>query len=413
MSDLAERLAAPRSPTATTSSASSAPAAWPRSTSRATSGTTARSRSRCCAPSSPPSSAPSGFSARSRPPPTCSIRTSSRCFDSGEVNGTAYYVMPFVDGESLRDRLAAREAAPGRRRGAHRDRGRRARSTTPTATASSIATSSRRTSCCTTAGRSSPTSGLRSPRARPAAHRMTETGMSLGTPHVHESRAGDGRARDHRAHRRLRPRVRDLRDAGRRAAVHRADGAGDRREGDDRGAAASPRNGARSRSHVEAAVLHALEKLPADRFATAASSRRRWSRVQRRRPRGPRRSARAGSGSADSDGSLRQSSVPSPSASAWSPARLAWPPSRPAFPPVVLRYAMTLPDSLALVDHNGVSMAYAPDGSVFAFTSRLGLMLRAADRLDAAPVPGARDVRSTPSFPPTAGGSGTWMAPGS
>src|SRR5262245_63016532 len=25
--------------------------------------------------------------------------------DSGEVNGTAYYVMPFIEGESLRDRL--------------------------------------------------------------------------------------------------------------------------------------------------------------------------------------------------------------------------------------------------------------------------------------------------------------------
>lgn len=25
--------------------------------------------------------------------------------DSGEVNGTAYYLMPFVEGESLRDRL--------------------------------------------------------------------------------------------------------------------------------------------------------------------------------------------------------------------------------------------------------------------------------------------------------------------
>ena len=26
-------------------------------------------------------------------------------FDSGEVNGTVFYVMPFVEGESLRDRL--------------------------------------------------------------------------------------------------------------------------------------------------------------------------------------------------------------------------------------------------------------------------------------------------------------------
>ena len=78
--------------------------------------------------------------------------------------------------------------------------------------------------------------------------------------------------------------------------------------------------------------------------------------------------------------------------------------SAPRFPPVVLRYAMTLPDSAALVDHNGSGLAYAPDGSAFAYTSRLGLMLRAADRLDAVPVAGHAG-RSAPSFPPTAGGS--------
>src|SRR5829696_2504357 len=32
--------------------------------------------------------------------------------DSGEVNGTAYYVMPFVDGESLRDRLLREKQLP-------------------------------------------------------------------------------------------------------------------------------------------------------------------------------------------------------------------------------------------------------------------------------------------------------------
>jgi serine/threonine-protein kinase len=32
--------------------------------------------------------------------------------DSGEVNGTAYYVMPFVDGESLRDRLKRERQLP-------------------------------------------------------------------------------------------------------------------------------------------------------------------------------------------------------------------------------------------------------------------------------------------------------------
>src|ERR1044071_2063616 len=32
--------------------------------------------------------------------------------DSGEVNGTAYYVMPFVEGESLRDRLQREKQLP-------------------------------------------------------------------------------------------------------------------------------------------------------------------------------------------------------------------------------------------------------------------------------------------------------------
>src|SRR6476646_10758478 len=32
--------------------------------------------------------------------------------DSGEVNGTAYFVMPFVDGESLRDRLQREQQLP-------------------------------------------------------------------------------------------------------------------------------------------------------------------------------------------------------------------------------------------------------------------------------------------------------------
>ena len=50
---------------------------------------------------------------------------------------------------------------------------------------------------------------------------------------LHVARAGHGRARHHRPLRRLRPRRRDLRDAGRRAAVHRAHGAGHRGQGDD------------------------------------------------------------------------------------------------------------------------------------------------------------------------------------
>ena len=51
---------------------------------------------------------------------------------------------------------------------------------------------------------------------------------------LHVARAGDGRARDHRPVRRLRARRGDLRDAGGRAAVHRALGAVDHRQGPDR-----------------------------------------------------------------------------------------------------------------------------------------------------------------------------------
>ena len=63
-------------------------------------------------PSWPRSSAPSGSSARSRPSPPCSTPTSWASSTSGEVNGTAYYVMPFVEGECLRDRLRREKQLP-------------------------------------------------------------------------------------------------------------------------------------------------------------------------------------------------------------------------------------------------------------------------------------------------------------
>jgi serine/threonine protein kinase len=62
-------------------------------------------------------------------------------FDSGEADGFLYYVMPYIEGEW----------------------------TTPTATTSSTATSSRRISCCTTVAPWSRTSASRWPSARPAA----------------------------------------------------------------------------------------------------------------------------------------------------------------------------------------------------------------------------------------------------
>ena len=112
---------------------SSGAAAWPRSTSPRTSSTSARSRSSCSTPSSAAPSAPSASAARSRPPPGSITRTSCAVFDSGEIparrdpRGSGSPCRSCA-GESLRDRLAPRGAAPDRGSAPDRPRSGRARS---------------------------------------------------------------------------------------------------------------------------------------------------------------------------------------------------------------------------------------------------------------------------------------------
>ena len=91
--------------TGTRSSASSGAAAWPRCISPTTSGTTARWRSRCCTPSWPPPSAPSASCARSSTTARLQHPHILPVLDSGEADGQLWYTMPYVEGESLRDRL--------------------------------------------------------------------------------------------------------------------------------------------------------------------------------------------------------------------------------------------------------------------------------------------------------------------
>ena len=154
-------------------------------------------------------------------------------FDSGEADGYLFYVMPFVEGEIAARPAQPREAAPRRRGGPDRDRGglrarlrAPARRRPPRHQAREHPAARRPGAGGRLRHRARGQQGGRQPddRDRDVARHAA----------LHEPRAGDGRARDHRPLRRLRARRRALRDAHRRPAVHRLDRAGDRGPGGDR-----------------------------------------------------------------------------------------------------------------------------------------------------------------------------------
>ena len=155
-------------------------------------------------------------------------------------------------------------------------------------------------------------------------------------------------------------------------------------------------------AHVEAAVMHALEKLPADRFATAsgfgaalADGTVTYARttVMRSVPTVSRRRGvltmlavgAAGTVIGLSAGLLASSRG-----------------SRPAAP--MLRYAIPLSDSTSINPASSGVLAFAPDGSRFAYVSRAGLMTRSLDQLAPVPVQGGGRGDS-PFFSP----DGAWL----
>jgi hypothetical protein len=322
--------------------------------------------------------------------------------DSGEVQGTAYYVMPFVEGESLRDRLTREKQLPiadavrlatqvaGALDYAHRH-GVIHRDIKPENVmlhdGSALVADFGIALAVSSAGGGS---------------RMTETGMSLGTPHYMSPEQAMGE-REITA----RSDVYALGAMTYEMLVGEPPFTGPTAQAIVAKVMTAEPAGltAQRRSvppGVEDAVLTALAKLPADRFATAAE----FSAALVTPLDGTRRTTAVRAGR---PASRRFRWLPAAMIGAiafgvgFLVARLVRP-TAPEFPPVVLRYAMALPDSAALVDQTGSGLAYAPDGSAFAYTSRLGLMLRAADRLDAVPVPGARRAVN-PFFSP----DGQWL----
>src|SRR3954469_11127739 len=189
--------------------------------------------------------------------------------DSGEVNGTAYYVMPFVDGESLRDRLRREHQLP---------------------VGDAIRLASEVASALDYAHRHGvihrdikPENillhdgaalvadfGIALAVSSAGGGRMTETGMSLGTPHYMSPEQAMGEREIT-----VRSDVYALGCVTYEMLVGEPPFTGPTAQAIiARVMTEEPRSLTLQRKtvppHVEAAVLTALSKLPADRFATAA-----------------------------------------------------------------------------------------------------------------------------------------------
>jgi serine/threonine-protein kinase len=319
--------------------------------------------------------------------------------DSGEADGIVFYVMPYIEGESLRDRLTKEKQLPvdeavriatqvaGALDYAHRH-GVVHRDIKPENIllhdGSALVADFGIALAASTAG---------------GGKRMTETGMSLGTPHYMSPEQAMGEKEITAKS--------DVYALG--CVLYEMLTA----EPPFTGATAQaivarvmteePRSLTLQRRtippHVDAAVRRALQKLPADRFASAAQFAE----------------ALANPAFGTVPATAAREAAPAPGAPR--PAKLAWVAARVApwvvaaaavgfgvwawrngrtldVAPVVTRYAVTLPDSAAFFEQISNSITYARDGSAFAYTGtggRAGIFIRYADRVDPVAVAGERN----------------------
>jgi tRNA A-37 threonylcarbamoyl transferase component Bud32 len=316
--------------------------------------------------------------------------------DSGEVNGTAYYVMPFVDGESLRDRLVREKQLPVS------DAVRLA-----TEVASALDYAHRHgvvhrdikpENILLHDGRALVADfGIALAVSSAGGSRMTETGMSLGTPHYMSPEQAMGeRVITGRSD------VYALGAVTYEMLVGEPPFTGPTAQAivakvmtaDPAGLSAQRRSVPPA---VEDAVLMALAKLPADRFATAAEFAAALKgdaavTVATRRPAAA--GARAHRWLVPLLGAVAALAT---AAAAVLGIRLA---RRPAA--LVDRFSLDVPDlRVNFTGFYGVSLAIAPDGSRMAFVTRAGetvtrLAVRDRGDLEARLLPVAGGWASSP-----------------
>jgi serine/threonine-protein kinase len=317
--------------------------------------------------------------------------------DSGQADSFLFYVMPFVEGESLRDRLVREKQLPI---------GDAVRIATEVAGALDYAhrhgiihRDIKPENILLHDGRALVADFGIALAATSAGTRMTETGMSLGTPHYMspEQAMGD---------RELTPRsdVYALGALTYEMLLGEPPFTGPTAQSivakvlTERPAPLIPRR-ERIPPNVEDAVLTALEKLPADRFASAAEfaaalANPTLTRSATRMPAavGPLGLSRR------SSGMLIAGLVIGLGATLF--ALLTRPAPTPAR---VARFSLALPAGQELLAPGGTRFAWAPDGQSFVYTGpgkgRTVLWLRRLDELEAKPVPGS-DGATSPAFSP-------------
>jgi eukaryotic-like serine/threonine-protein kinase len=321
-------------------------------------------------------------------------------FDSGEADSFLYYVMPFIEGESLRDRLRrekqlpvddavriAREVADAldyaHRHGViHRD--------------------IKPENILLHDGRALVADfGIALAASKAGSTRMTETGMSLGTPQYMSPEQAMGE-----------------REITARSDVY-ALGAVlyEMLTGDPpftgstaqaivaRVLTEAPRPILPQRHtippHVEAAVLTALEKLPADRFATAAQFAEALTRPMATRPMASTVATRAAGRRSSIRARLRDPvtlglGVATLAALGFAATQMHRPTPEPPTPTV--RFLYTGSDSAPVAPDNGPwPAAISPDGSMIVYSvAQPGrgsiLYLRRIDQLEGHPIPGTQNA---------------------
>jgi serine/threonine protein kinase/Tol biopolymer transport system component len=309
-------------------------------------------------------------------------------FDSGTADGFLFYVMPFIEGETLRDKLnretqlgvddavrIASEVADAldyaHRRGViHRD-----------IKPENILLHDGRPMVADF--------GIALAVSAAAGGRMTETGLSLGTPHymspeqataekditarsdvyslasvLYEMLAGQPPHLGGSAQQII---MRIITDAARPVTELRK---------------AVP-------SHVAAALAKALEKLPADRFASAKEFREALANTAFVNSAFATARSAAALAAPRADSWRERLVMPALALSLVLAALAAWGWSRPASSRLVSRYQIELPDGMQIGSANWSPLAVSPDGSALVYTSETGrLVLRSRGILDPRELPG-------------------------